>query len=458
MDAFEFFLKERGITMQQTVLPDEKDFSSSAYKKSRSAYLWECAFEYFVTLLVTETFLANLLSYMGFAEQEIGVISSLVSLAFIFQLLSLLLVQTPFRRKSLVLVFDACGQLFFLCLYILPFLPVDAIVRKVLVFVFILLAYLCQYVVANIKYQWGNSYVHPTKRASYSATKEIVSLITGILFSLAMGAIYDAFVAAENLVGGFLFIAAVMLVVDICNFICLILIKKDEPKAETSNQKSFKDIFDNTLKNKSFCKVVLVAVLWKCAYYFSLGFMGTFKIDLIGSVDSIREAGQIMLVVQIINMLGSFARIVASKPFGRYSDRTSFTSGFYLALFFAAAAFVCIMLSFRELWFFIILYTILTAVAQAGINQNSFNMIYSYVNSDYIAEAMAVQSSISGVCGFLCSLIAGQILAAVNGAGWTLFGTTVFGQQVLGMISLLLCVACILFVQIFLKKDKVMKQ
>lgn len=441
--------------MQTTVLPEEKDFSSPAYRKSRNAYLWECAFEYFVTLLVSETFLANLLSYMEFAEQEIGVISSLVSLAFVFQLLSLLLVQTPFRRKSLVLVFDTCGQLLFLCLYVLPFLPVDAVVRKVLVFVLILAAYMCQYVVANIKFQWGNSYVHPKKRASYSATKEIVSLITGICFTLAMGAIYDAFVSADNLVGGFLFIAVVMLVVDVCNFICLALIKKDEPKAESKNKKSFKDIFENTFKNKSFCKVVVVATLWKCAYYFSLGFMGTFKIDLVGSV---WEAGQIMLVVQIINMLGSVARVLASKPFGRYSDRTSFASGFYLALFFAAASFVCVTLSFRELWFFIVFYTILTAIAQAGINQNSFNMIYSYVNSDYIAEAMALQSSISGVCGFLCSLAAGQILAAVNGAEWSLFGTAVAGQQMLGLISLSLCVCCILFVQFVLKKDRVMKQ
>lgn len=242
--------------MQTTVLPEEKDFSSPAYRKSRNAYLWECAFEYFVTLLVSETFLANLLSYMEFAEQEIGVISSLVSLAFVFQLLSLLLVQTPFRRKSLVLVFDTCGQLLFLCLYVLPFLPVDAVVRKVLVFVLILAAYMCQYVVANIKFQWGNSYVHPKKRASYSATKEIVSLITGICFTLAMGAIYDAFVSADNLVGGFLFIAVVMLVVDVCNFICLALIKKDEPKAESKNKKASKIFLRIPSRTKVFVKLL----------------------------------------------------------------------------------------------------------------------------------------------------------------------------------------------------------
>lgn len=36
-------------------------YDTSAYKRSRFAYLCECGFEYFVTLLVTDSFLAYLL-------------------------------------------------------------------------------------------------------------------------------------------------------------------------------------------------------------------------------------------------------------------------------------------------------------------------------------------------------------------------------------------------------------
>ena len=53
-------------------------FESRAYKRSRAAYKWECTFEYFVALLVGNTFLAKLLTYLGFSESETGIISSLI--------------------------------------------------------------------------------------------------------------------------------------------------------------------------------------------------------------------------------------------------------------------------------------------------------------------------------------------------------------------------------------------
>ena len=85
-------------------------------------------------------------------------------------------------------------------------------------------------------------------------------------------------------------------------------------------------------------------------------------------------------------------------------------------------------------------------------------MTYSYVDSNYIAEAMALQNCVSGVCGFLCSLVAGKILDAVQASGNQVLGMHVFGQQILGLISVLLCVACIIYMSFTIMKEKVMKQ
>ena len=66
----------------------ENRFDTKAYKRSRNAYMVQCAFEYFVALLVADAFLAKLLTALGIGDNLIGIISSFVSLAFVFQLLS----------------------------------------------------------------------------------------------------------------------------------------------------------------------------------------------------------------------------------------------------------------------------------------------------------------------------------------------------------------------------------
>ena len=72
-------------------------YESSAYKRSRAAYKWECTFEYFVALLVGDAFLAKLLTYIGFSESATGIISSLITLAFLFQLVAVFVVQLVLR-------------------------------------------------------------------------------------------------------------------------------------------------------------------------------------------------------------------------------------------------------------------------------------------------------------------------------------------------------------------------
>ncbi len=432
----------------------EQKFSSPEYRRSRAAYMLECMFEYFVSLLLADAFLAKLLSSVGFNDGEIGIISSFISLAFVFQLFSLLLAGSAGGNKRMILTFDLIGQTLFFALYFLPFVGINDSVRRVLVYVFIIGAYMSKYLVSTFLFHWANSYVDPQKRASYSGWKEIVSLIGGIIFTLSMGAIFDWFEANDRLSDGFLFLAITILIANACQFTCLLLIKRKEPQTEAqAPKKKFSDILHHTLGNKNLRRLIIIAILWKCAQYFTVGFMGTFKTDTMGN-----GLGMTVLMVQVITMVGNVARIGVTNPLAKYSDKRSFAAGFYLSMFIAAAAFLCTVFTTDGTWYLIIGYTVLYAVCAAGSGQNALNMTYSYVDSNYIAEAMALQNCISGVCGFLCSLAAGKILNAIQSAGNTLFGIHLYGQQFLSLISVTLCVVCIIYMRLTIMKEKVIKQ
>ena len=61
-------------------MTEQKNFDKPSYKRSRWAYTFECAFEYFISLMVADAFLATLLTQMGLSDAVIGVISSLIGL------------------------------------------------------------------------------------------------------------------------------------------------------------------------------------------------------------------------------------------------------------------------------------------------------------------------------------------------------------------------------------------
>ena len=93
-----------------------RDFGSKVYKRSRKAYAMECTFEYFVSLLVTEAFLAKVLTSIGVSDGMIQIISTLIALSQLFQFFSIFVVQKITNTKRFVVLFHTIGQLLFMAL------------------------------------------------------------------------------------------------------------------------------------------------------------------------------------------------------------------------------------------------------------------------------------------------------------------------------------------------------
>lgn len=424
-------------------------YNSPVYKRSRGAYTAQCAFEYLITILVTDAFLAKLLTHMGFSDAVIGVIASLTAFSFLFQLLSIYLMAHLRNTKRTVMIFSTASQMLMMSLYLVPFIPVGVTVKTVIVVGFILLAYICQYVIMSVHFKWANSYVDPTKRGEYSAVKEMISLVAGIVFTLIAGQLIDYYEGIDNLRGGFLLIASMMLILSICNFACLMMIKNEVRKQENGQKYALKDVLSNTLGNRDFVNVIVMTALWEIGRYMTFGFLGTFKTsDLLLSVGT----------VQIINVVANLFRLAVSKPFGRYADRTSYASAYRLALLLAAASFVFVIFCTPKSWWCIIVFTILFNVSLAGSNQNGTNITYNYVKDEYIVQAIAIKQSIVGVLGFGASLIGSKILEYVQQNGNTFMGMEVYGQQLLAGISLIFVIAAVVFNKAVVEKQKRMIQ
>ena len=183
-------------------------------------YIAFAALEYLIAILLSGSFLARLTGELGISDGLTGVISSFVSLGCLFQLISMFIKPKSSKRFSIYMTL--VNNLLFMCLYILPLLDLSQTVKTVAFVGIILLAYLIYNIASPSKTNWHMSLVDDKQRGIFSANKEIISLIAGILFQFAMSSVIDHFVDSGNTRTAFT-IAAIVLFVTI--FFLIIVLK-----------------------------------------------------------------------------------------------------------------------------------------------------------------------------------------------------------------------------------------
>lgn len=426
-------------------------FLSPGFKRSRISYILNAAFDYCAVLAISGVFLTKLLVYIGLSDAQIGILNSVTSFAFLFQLLSIGIVRFMKNSKLVSVTALTLSHVFFMASFFVPFLAVSRLAKMIIVVVLYVLAYILRSVVSGIWSKWANSFVSPDNRGEYSAVKEIISLISGVLFTLALGYIVDGYIKGNDIEGSFVFLGITILVFNIANFISLILMEKEYvvTSQEKQNRKSLKEVISNTLGNKSFTNLVILSVIYQVATYFTLGFI---------SVYTVKELALSVVTIQVINAVSIIARILVTRPFGKFADKTSFATAINLALLISAVGYAINMFATPSTWWVYAVYAVLNSVAASGLSQNMSNVYYSYVESDYLVQAISINSSIGGIVGFGAALIASEMVDVIQANGNMIFGCHIYAQQVLSGISALLFLAATIFCHKVIRKQKVMKQ
>lgn len=404
-----------------------ENFNSPQYKKYRRAYVTQCTVEHLVGLLVLDAFLATLLNYLDLSDAMVGIITSFATVAFVFQLFSVALVKSRFSTKKTVIFFDVISQSLFAFIYFLPFFPIAHDAKKGIVVVAVMVAQASKAVTLNLYFKWANRYVEDSERAEFSAKKECVSLICGIVFTAVMGYITDRFKDIGEIEGGLLFIALTMTVLNIINFISLIRIK-DEPNRERESMRvSAREVMGHIISNKLFFYYLLIGMLGSVGSGLIGGFIGIYKI---------RELGLSLFVVQVINITADFVRMGVSMPFARYSKKYGFARGLFLSSIILYIGYFSVIFTAPGTKWLIIIYSVCLSVSSAGSYQNSFNIAYTLLPQKYMVQAMAILRTLTGVVSFLAALVGGKFLSIIQLNGNTVFGFNLYGQQFLAILGL----------------------
>jgi MFS family permease len=104
-----------------------------------------------------------------------------------------------------------------------------------------------------------------------------------------------------------------------------------------------------------------------------------------------------------------------------------------------------------------VLYTIyymLTAIAMAGINSATINLIYDYVGKEKRIGALALNNTFGGFAGFFTTLAISPLVTYIQANGNKFLGISVYAQQVVSVIAVIMLAVVLLYINLVVKKIK----
>ncbi len=411
------------------------EITDSAIKKGKIMYIFEAMLEYLISILVAGSFLATLTKELGFSDSLTGILSSVISLGCLFQLLSIALRRK--RVKGIVITLSIINQLLFMILYIIPFFDLPKTAKIALFTCSVFLAYLIYNFAHPKKINWLMSLVDDSDRGNFTANKEIVSLIAGMVFSYACGAITDSFAENGNIKTAFIIMAAVMFLLMALHTLSMVLtVEKELPQG---NSRSLRENIKDILKNKNILKVTAVFVIYYIGNYACIPFYGTYQIN---------ELGFSLKFVSILTIFSSVVRILVSKFWGRYADKKSFANMIEKCFLVLGISYICVIFavpSNGKIMF--ILYYAFHGCAMGGINSALTNMIFDYVPYEKRSDSLAVCQAAAGTVGFITTLIVSPLISLIQSSNNSIFGINVYAQQAVSVIGLIFTVIALLFVR-----------
>jgi Na+/melibiose symporter-like transporter len=417
--------------------------SIDIYKKSRFLYILEATFEYFISLLVTGAYLAKLTDAIGMNDTMTGILTSFVSLGCGFQIIAIFLANKR-PVKGWVTILHSLNQLAFALIYLVPFINLSSTAKVVIFIAFLLIGHIINNVVNSPKINWFMSLVDDKKRGRFTASKEMVSLIGGMLFSFAMGAVIDHFEEIGNLNGAFIVCGIGVFGLMLLHSATLIFAK--ERPVEEQEKISTKQLLGELIKDKNLLKVILVSVLWNIVSYSATPFYGSYQI---------KELGFTMTFISILSAAYAIVRTIFSTPMGKFADKYSFAKMLNICFLIMLVGFGINIFTVPENGkVFYTIYYMLNAVAMAGINSAVINLIYDYVDKEKRVGALALKSTLAGFAGFFTTLIVSPLVSYIQSNGNRFLGLNVYAQQVVSAIAVILLIVLIIYLNLVVGRIK----
>lgn len=415
------------------------------YGKSRVMYIIECCIENFITVLVTGAYLATITSRLGLSDSLTAILSSLASLSYLFQLVSIYLAhKTPVKRW--VIPIQLIAHTMFASLYLLPVLNIKRGVA-VIFFLLILGANILKSIIQPIKINWFYSLVSPKRRGTFTATLTAISVIGQIFFSIFASAMFDHFTNSGNERAAFLSLTITIFVLIVMDIIPLLLSKEKRESTPAKVASPFSSVSE-IMKNRGYMALLISGAISAIGSGMTSPFLATYQIN---------ELGFSLSFIAIIDIVVNAFWIASLLFFGRLSVKTSYALVLrisYILRIGSTAAIVFTIPTNGAILFTI--YRVIEIIARSASGIGSRSLLLGIVGENNGTSALSLYTVITGVITFLTTLAMTPLVSKIQAIGGiSIFGNTLYAQQFIAIINLLVLIILNIYVALTYKRMKV---
>jgi MFS family permease len=444
-------------------LPESKE----DFKKSRIFYTTADTAAQTIAQLAGGTFLATLMSYCSISDANIGIITSLVSFAALSQLF-LVNFFKRIKKYKLLVCLTALQRILFAVLYFIPLLAIGGTSKATIIVLLYFVGQVFVQIGLPASQDWIASLVPGKLRGKYFSIKDSVAVFVVSSTMLLSGVILDYF-KPRNLLTGFIIIGILIFLLTLLNVIALSKMK--EPKLSYTNEngkemhgrlakKAKEDLKTDKASelgilselkvaflDRKFRKAFTIQCLYTFAFFICLPFNASYQIN---------DLSLPYTFIMLISFIANLYRIYITPKFGRLADKHGMAKILRYTLFALGLSSLAVTFTVpANAYPLFIISTVFGSTAWAFVGIGLFGVQLDFFKSEKRMVWLTITSSLSGIFGFLFSILGGMILDYLQKADFHLFGIKIYAQQVLNLIGFLIILIAVYYIKYHIETEKI---
>ncbi len=418
-----------------------KTEESVALHRTRRSFLVDHLATTAIFNLCGGIYLAGLLRFMGFSDAANGTILAIPVLGGLFQIVGPIILSKTKEEQPFLVYGTFLGRLCLSLVFFIPILLGGTGIGGALVVLIYSMGHCILSMLAPAMGNWVMLVTPPRDRSSFFALRERLGLGSMAVAMLIASALLDILASPQQRPIGFMIIGIVLVLFCVVDLYALKRMHK--PNADRLAGLTLKEMV-KMLATHDIAKVMGLTVLWHLATQIWIPHNSIYVIETLGISYSF---------LGVMSTVTSVQKILLMVLWARYTSRNSFEHSFFSSIFiFALSNAVYLVMTPENAMVMMVVQNIISATAWAIMGVALFNVQYDNLTGQQKVLKMGIIGGISGVLGFIVSIIGGNIIDAVDTAGG-LIGFD--GQQVVISIA---CVACVGIMMLlyygFIPKDK----
>lgn len=434
------------------------------FKKSRICYTIGDSAAQTIAQLAGGTFIATLLSYIGVSDANIGIITSLASLAALSQLFAMNYTK-KLKKCKLFVCLTVLQRILLAAIFFIPFLSWNATSKIIVIVGCYFIAQICVQIGTPATQDWLASLVPGRLRGRYLSIKDSVAVFVVAITMLIAGVILDV-LKKENLLFAFFIIGTMIFLLVVINVISFSIMK--EPKISYLNgegkemhgalakkakhaehlqkHEGLIQEFKYAFGSRRFCKALILNCLYLTSFYIASPFNASYQI---------KELGLSYTYIMIVGFITNLFRISITPYMGKLGDKYGMAKVLKYTLLSLGIYYLIIAVTPPENAY--VMFAIASVFSGFGwtfIGIGLFGVQLEFLTRERRMPQLTILLSISGLYGFLISWIGGRVLDVLQSREWYLGGRLIYGQQVLNMAGFLCMLTAVAYTKFVVQREK----